>query len=123
MKKLVFVLAIVVMLFAATLAGCTQPQPATTPPANIPVPTTNITNVTPAPDVQTPPVVAAPLPTVVNPIGFQIFPVNPAPAFTFAGKTCTLQDVQDSQAAGQPLDCTIVQDGEMGILEPYVPGA
>ena len=116
----IFVPAMVAMLLIAAVAGCTKEE---SPPAVTTTPAPTITTGTL--EGQTPPaapVSAEAIPTVVNRIGYQIFPVNPAPALTFSGKACTLEDLQKYQESGQPFECAIVYDEEMGSMGVYVSG-
>lgn len=120
MTRLMFVLTLVLLMLTAALAGCAKEEPAVTV---TPAPTTNITG---ALEGENPPAGAEAgveaILTVVNPIGYQIFPVNPVPELTFGGKACTLEDLENYQASGLPYNCAIVYDNEMGALGVYVSG-
>ena len=117
MKRLVFVLTVVLLAMAILSVGCTKaaPKPAAKPPV-----TGALTGVnTPAEGGQN-------TVTVQTPQGPTAIHVTDQTGIAFNGQFCTLEDLEAKLAAAAAANisynCTIVYDDMLGALAVYVAG-
>ena len=58
--------------------------------------------------------------TSMNPIGFQVTPVNPVLGSTYEGDVITLEESEQRLADNIPINNAVIYDNEMGVLAVYV---
>ena len=117
MKRLVFVLTVVLLAMAILSVGCTKATPA---PAAKPPVTGGLT------DVNTPAEGGQDTVTVTTPQGPTAVHVTDQTGFSFNGQFCTLDELEAKVAAAEAANisynCTIVYDDMLGALAVYVTG-
>ena len=117
MKRLVFVLTVVLLAMAILAVGCSTKAPA--PSAQPPV-TGGLT------DVNTPGEGGQDTVTVTTPRGPTAIHVTPQTGISFNGQFCTLDELEAKVAAATAANisynCTIVYDDMLGALAIYVTG-
>ncbi len=117
MKRLVFVVTMVLLAMAILTVGCTKATP--TPAAKTPV-TGKLT------EVNTPKDAGQDAITVQTPQGPTSVHVTDQTGFAFNGQFCTLDDlnakIDAAAAANTSYNCTIVYDEMLGALAVYVTG-
>lgn len=118
MKRLVFVVTVVLLATAILSVGCSTkaaPKPAAKPPATGTLK-----------DVNTPKEAGQDVITVQTPQGPTSVQVTPQTGFAFNGQFCTLDDLEAKLAAAAATNasynCTIVYDEMLGALAVYVTG-
>ena len=115
MKKIIFPLVLVLLIMATIVAGCAnEPVAQLVPSENL---SGTLENQNAAPVV---PIANLVEPTVVNPIGYQVFPRNPPLAMTFSGPVFTPEQWDEMLSSNTPVANAIVYEPEMGILQTYV---
>ena len=123
MKKFIFTLTAGLLILATVIAGCAKEAAA--PP--VPEITADAGALVGANAAVVEPVAANAEPTGVNPIGYQVFPINPPPMLTFGIPAMTLDELAQLQSSGAPVpDAVIIQDVESGdfyTLNNNVPAA
>lgn len=117
MKRLIFVVTVVLLAMAILSVGCTKatPAPAAKPPA-----TGALT------DVNTPAEGGQDTVTIQTPQGPTAVHVTDQTGIAFNGQVCTLDDLEAklaaAAAANTSYNCTIVYDDMLGALAVYVTG-
>ncbi|MDO8716881.1 MAG: hypothetical protein Q7J73_08780 [Dehalococcoidales bacterium] len=120
MKRLVFVVTVVLLAIAILSGGCsTKTTPAPAPAAKPPA--TGVLT-----DVNTPAEGGQDVVTITTPQGPTSVQVTPQTGFAFNGQFCTLDDLEAkiaaAEAANVSYNCTIVYDDMLGALAVYVTG-
>jgi hypothetical protein len=106
MKRLIFVVTMVLLAMVVLSTGCTKATPKTT--------TSNVTGV--LKDINTPADPGADAVTITTPQGDKTFPLANGTSYSLEGRSCILADVGKVVDEGnQTLECTVVVSG----IDPY----
>ena len=99
MKKSLLVVTSLLLVLAVISVGCASKAPAapTTPPSVAQGPLTGVTTQPPSVTVETPK-------------GPTQFPIGPNAELTLNGQACTIADLDQLEASGQPYNCVVVYD-------------
>ncbi len=110
MKKTILAVTAILLVLATVAMGCaTKAPPAATTPSTIVEGT--LEEVSPKPGSADEGTV-----TVETPRGRQTFPIGPGTGLTIEGQVCTLADLEELEASGEPYRCTLVFDEEGEVL-------
>lgn len=115
MKRLVFVVTVVLLAMAILTAGCTKATP-----KEEKMPTQNVTGT--LKDVNTPKEAGQDAITVQTPQGSTSINITPQTGLSFDGKACTVDELDAKIAANTSYNCTIVFDPMLGAVAVYVTG-
>lgn len=114
MKRLIFVVTVVLLAMAILATGCTKKEEPK------PMPSETVTGT--LKDLNTPKEAGQDEITIQTPQGPTVIKVTPQTGLSFNGQACTVDELDAKIAANTSYNCTIVFDPMLGATAVYVTG-